>query len=91
MQSVEKTFQLSRYDRELLQRTEYDLQVNFFLFLKFIDLIAIFQDINESTYLKVLIIVLSCALLQVWCMLLNDKVQFRMHWPQHAELQVNGI
>lgn len=24
-------------------------------------------------------------------MLLNDKVQFRMHWPQHAELQVNGI
>ncbi|XP_051228594.1 E3 SUMO-protein ligase SIZ1 isoform X1 [Lolium perenne] len=29
--------------------------------------------------------------IQVWCMLLNDKVQFRMHWPQHAELQVNGI
>jgi hypothetical protein len=24
-------------------------------------------------------------------MLLNDKVQFRMHWPQHAELKVNGI
>lgn len=24
-------------------------------------------------------------------MLLNDKVQFRMHWPQYAELQVNGI
>lgn len=24
-------------------------------------------------------------------MLINDKVQFRMHWPQHAELQVNGI
>ncbi|KQK11836.1 E3 SUMO-protein ligase SIZ1 isoform X2 [Brachypodium distachyon] len=29
--------------------------------------------------------------IQVWCMLLNDKVQFRMHWPQYAELQVNGI
>ncbi|XP_078178890.1 DNA-binding protein with MIZ/SP-RING zinc finger, PHD-finger and SAP domain-containing protein [Carex rostrata] len=53
IQSVEKTFQLSRYDRELLQGTDYDLQV--------------------------------------WCMLINDKVQFRMHWPQHAELQVNGI
>lgn len=23
-------------------------------------------------------------------MLLNDKVQFRMHWPQNADLQVNG-
>lgn len=30
------------------------------------------------------------APLQVWCMLLNDKVQFRMHWPQNADLQVNG-
>ncbi|XP_075105369.1 LOW QUALITY PROTEIN: uncharacterized protein LOC107763176 [Nicotiana tabacum] len=29
--------------------------------------------------------------LQAWCMLLNDKVQFRMQWPQHADLQVNGI
>uniref|UniRef100_A0ACD5XCB9 Uncharacterized protein n=1 Tax=Avena sativa TaxID=4498 RepID=A0ACD5XCB9_AVESA len=29
--------------------------------------------------------------IQVWCMLLNDKVQFRMHWPQHAELKVNGV
>ncbi|KAL5202577.1 hypothetical protein ABZP36_013529 [Zizania latifolia] len=29
--------------------------------------------------------------LQVWCMLMNDKVQFRMQWPQYAELQVNGI
>ncbi|KAJ4786238.1 hypothetical protein LUZ62_037484 [Rhynchospora pubera] len=53
MQSLEKTFQLSRIDREMLQRSDYDLQV--------------------------------------WCMLINDKVQFRMHWPQHAELQVNGI
>ncbi|XP_050250187.1 E3 SUMO-protein ligase SIZ1-like isoform X1 [Quercus robur] len=28
---------------------------------------------------------------QVWCLLLNDHVSFRMQWPQHAELQVNGI
>ncbi|PWZ41237.1 E3 SUMO-protein ligase SIZ1 [Zea mays] len=28
---------------------------------------------------------------QVWCILINDKVQFRMQWPQYAELQVNGI
>ncbi|CAD5166671.1 E3 SUMO-protein ligase SIZ1 [Musa acuminata AAA Group] len=28
--------------------------------------------------------------LQVWCLLLNDKVPFRMQWPQFAELQVNG-
>jgi len=27
---------------------------------------------------------------QVWCILINDKVQFRMQWPQYAELQVNG-
>ncbi|KAK3140858.1 hypothetical protein QOZ80_5AG0406800 [Eleusine coracana subsp. coracana] len=51
-QSVEKTFQLSRQDRETIQRAEYDLQA--------------------------------------WCILINDKVQFRMQWPQHAELQVNG-
>ncbi|KAJ3676374.1 hypothetical protein LUZ60_003786 [Juncus effusus] len=53
LQTVERTFQLSRTDRELLQRTEYDLQV--------------------------------------WCMLLNDKVQFRMQWPQFADLLINGI
>ncbi|XP_008789064.3 E3 SUMO-protein ligase SIZ1 [Phoenix dactylifera] len=52
MQNVERTFQLSRADREMLQKTEYDLQV--------------------------------------WCILLNDKVPFRMQWPQHADLQVNG-
>ncbi|KAK4578885.1 hypothetical protein RGQ29_028808 [Quercus rubra] len=28
---------------------------------------------------------------QVWCLLLNDHVSFRMQWPQHAELQVNGF
>ncbi|KAG5598977.1 hypothetical protein H5410_030347 [Solanum commersonii] len=29
--------------------------------------------------------------LQAWCMLLNDKVQFRMQWPQNVDLQVNGM
>lgn len=24
-------------------------------------------------------------------MLLNDKVSFRMQWPQYADLQVNGM
>ncbi|KAL8140473.1 hypothetical protein V2J09_006494 [Rumex salicifolius] len=28
---------------------------------------------------------------QAWCMLLNDKVLFRMQWPQYADLQVNGV
>ncbi|KAM0045138.1 putative chromatin regulator PHD family [Helianthus debilis subsp. tardiflorus] len=28
---------------------------------------------------------------QAWCMLLNDKVSFRMQWPQYADLQVNGM
>uniref|UniRef100_A0A6N2LQH8 SAP domain-containing protein n=1 Tax=Salix viminalis TaxID=40686 RepID=A0A6N2LQH8_SALVM len=28
---------------------------------------------------------------QAWCMLLNDKVLFRMQWPQHADLHVNGM
>ncbi|XP_076917522.1 E3 SUMO-protein ligase SIZ1-like [Bidens hawaiensis] len=53
MQSVEKTFQLGRADRELLVKPEYDVQA--------------------------------------WCMLLNDKVSFRMQWPQFAELQINGV
>jgi hypothetical protein len=29
--------------------------------------------------------------LQAWCLLLNDKVPFRMHWPQYSELRVNGM
>ncbi|KAL3649375.1 SUMO ligase siz1 [Castilleja foliolosa] len=51
--SIEKTFQLTRADRDLLSKEEYDLQA--------------------------------------WCMLLNDKVTFRMQWPQYADLQVNGV
>ncbi|XP_020252662.1 E3 SUMO-protein ligase SIZ1-like isoform X2 [Asparagus officinalis] len=53
VQCVEKTYLLSRADEELLQRSEYDLQV--------------------------------------WCMLLNDKVPFRMQWPQNTDLQINGV
>ncbi|KAL7199404.1 hypothetical protein ACSBR2_021643 [Camellia fascicularis] len=52
VQSIEKTFQITREDREFFKQ-EHDVQA--------------------------------------WCMLLNDKVPFRMHWPQHAELQVNGM
>ncbi|KAJ0020113.1 hypothetical protein Pint_32210 [Pistacia integerrima] len=53
VQSVEKTFQLTRADKDLLSKQEYDIQA--------------------------------------WCMLLNDKVTFRMQWPQYADLQVNGV
>ncbi|KAG9146513.1 hypothetical protein Leryth_011782 [Lithospermum erythrorhizon] len=28
---------------------------------------------------------------QAWCMLVNDKVPFRMQWPQYADLQINGM
>lgn len=28
--------------------------------------------------------------IQVWSVLLNDKVSFRMHWPLHTELRING-
>ncbi|XP_061959512.1 E3 SUMO-protein ligase SIZ1-like isoform X3 [Populus nigra] len=52
-QGVEKTFHLTRADKDLLAKQEYDVQA--------------------------------------WCMLLNDKVPFRMQWPQCADLQVNGI
>uniref|UniRef100_A0A5B6ZMD3 Putative E3 SUMO-protein ligase SIZ1 n=2 Tax=Davidia involucrata TaxID=16924 RepID=A0A5B6ZMD3_DAVIN len=52
VQHVERLFHLTRADRDLLLRTEYDVQV--------------------------------------YCILLNDKVPFRMHWPQYPDLQVNG-
>ncbi|KAK4367216.1 hypothetical protein RND71_015096 [Anisodus tanguticus] len=53
VQTIEKTFQLSRASRNLMAKQEYNLQA--------------------------------------WCMLINDKVQFRMQWPQNADLQVNGV
>ncbi|CAA2998183.1 E3 SUMO- ligase SIZ1 isoform X1 [Olea europaea subsp. europaea] len=53
VQSIEKTFQLTRADRDMFSKQEYDVQA--------------------------------------WCMLLNDKVPFRMQWPQYTDLQVNGV
>ena len=53
VQYIEKTFPLSRANREMLQKAEYDIQV--------------------------------------WCILLDDKVPFRMHWPLHSDMQINGI
>uniref|UniRef100_A0ACD6AR01 Uncharacterized protein n=1 Tax=Avena sativa TaxID=4498 RepID=A0ACD6AR01_AVESA len=29
--------------------------------------------------------------IQVWSILLDDKVPFRMHWPLHSDMHVNGI
>ncbi|GFZ14807.1 DNA-binding protein with MIZ/SP-RING zinc finger, PHD-finger and SAP domain-containing protein [Actinidia rufa] len=53
LQNVEKTFQFTRADIDLLHNTEYDVQA--------------------------------------WCILLNDKVPFRMQWPLYADLKVNGM
>ncbi|KAF8102354.1 hypothetical protein N665_0198s0065 [Sinapis alba] len=52
VQTVERTFQITRSDKDLLAKQEYDVQA--------------------------------------WCMLLNDKVVFRMQWPQFTDLQING-
>ncbi|CAM9003619.1 unnamed protein product [Rhodiola kirilowii] len=53
VQSADRTFHITRADKNLLCKQEYDVQA--------------------------------------WCMLLNDKVLFRMQWPQNADLQVNGV
>ncbi|MED6184323.1 SUMO ligase siz1 [Stylosanthes scabra] len=53
VQSVDRTFQLTRADKDLVSRPEFDVQA--------------------------------------WCMLLNDKVSYRMQWPQYTDLQVNGV
>ncbi|KAG4385322.1 hypothetical protein GLYMA_12G071300v4 [Glycine max] len=53
VQSVERTFQLTRADKDLVSKPEFDVEA--------------------------------------WCMLLNDKVPFRMQWPQYTDLQVNGV
>ncbi|VFQ96612.1 unnamed protein product [Cuscuta campestris] len=52
VQSIEKTFQLTKAENDLLRKQEYAIQA--------------------------------------WCILLNDKVQFRMQWPLHSALQFNG-
>ncbi|KAM3274168.1 hypothetical protein ACQJBY_043376 [Aegilops geniculata] len=53
IQYLEKTFPLSRANREMLQKAEYDIQV--------------------------------------WCILLDDQVPFRMQWPLHSDMQINGV
>ncbi|XP_047179124.1 E3 SUMO-protein ligase SIZ1-like isoform X3 [Vigna umbellata] len=53
VQTVERTFQLTKANKELVSKPEYDVQA--------------------------------------WCMLLNDKVSFRMQWPQYTDLKVNGL
>ncbi|KAK4763333.1 hypothetical protein SAY86_009101 [Trapa natans] len=53
VQSVERNFHLTKADKDLISKSEYDVQA--------------------------------------WCMLLNDKVSFRMQWPQNADLQINGM
>ncbi|KAJ1264439.1 hypothetical protein BS78_08G001100 [Paspalum vaginatum] len=53
VQYTAKSFQLSRANREMLHKAEYNIQV--------------------------------------WCILLNDIVPFRMHWPLNSDLQVNGV
>ncbi|XP_029125339.1 E3 SUMO-protein ligase SIZ1 isoform X1 [Cajanus cajan] len=51
--SVERTFQLTRADKDLVSKPKFDVEA--------------------------------------WCMLLNDKIPFRMQWPLYADLQVNGV
>ncbi|XAR52390.1 hypothetical protein NMG60_11020444 [Bertholletia excelsa] len=53
MHFVEKTFHLTRADKDLIQNMDCDIQV--------------------------------------WCILLNDKVPFRMQWPLYSDLKVNGV
>lgn len=80
VQSIEKTFQITRADRDLLAKQEYDLQV--------------VGSLSDGFRLKKVLLYSLCFVLQTcqaWCMLLNDKVQFRMQWPQYADLQVNGM
>ncbi|XP_027345383.1 E3 SUMO-protein ligase SIZ1-like isoform X2 [Abrus precatorius] len=53
VQNLERTFQLTRADKDLVSKPDFDVEA--------------------------------------WCMLLNDKVPFRIHWPQYTDLQVNGF
>ncbi|XP_057454400.1 E3 SUMO-protein ligase SIZ1-like isoform X2 [Lotus japonicus] len=53
VQSVERTFLITRANKDLVSKSEFEVQA--------------------------------------WCMLLNDKVPFRMQWPQYSDLQVNGV
>lgn len=82
MQNVDRTFQITRADKDLLVKHEYDVQVAGFI--SWLDIYTIYVYVFSNWQLN-----LFCF--QAWCMLVNDKVLFRMQWPQFADLQVNGM
>ncbi|KAK9126809.1 hypothetical protein Scep_015655 [Stephania cephalantha] len=49
------------------------------------------QNVEKIFYLRADVLSRSEYEVQVWCILLNDKVPFRMQWPQFADLHVNGV
>lgn len=49
------------------------------------------ENLVIRAYIYICTDVISIIIIQAWCMLLNDKVPFRMQWPQYADLQVNGM
>lgn len=52
---------------------------------------AILENIGLCVSIFYLGLLSTIYFLQVWCILLDDKVPFRMHWPLHSDMQVNGI
>ena len=81
--SIEKTFKLTRADKDLLLKQEHDVQVG--------DHLMLLERSSVLLYQNVLIYRIMIISTQAWCMLLNDKVTYRMQWPQYADLQVNGM
>ena len=54
---------------------------------------AILENISllcECAYILTLGFFVPFMFLQVWCILLDDRVPFRIHWPLHSDVQVNG-
>lgn len=82
MQSVDRTFQITRADKNLLVKQEYDVQV--VGFINRLDMYTTYACVFSNWQFN-----LFCF--QAWCMFMNDKVLFRMQWPQYADLQVNGL
>jgi len=75
-----------------------------FFILIFLELLGLFRTIlNNDHPCHIYYVQYACAhffylcsfawiiFFQVWCILLNDKVPFRMHWPLHSDMQINGI
>ena len=52
---------------------------------------AIVENIGLCVSIFDLGLLCTIYFLQVWCILLDDKVPFRMHWPLHSDMQINGI